>query len=83
MHGSGSLLSISVVALAHTVCSPRVFAASLIPSRETPSVVANKVSTESPPYTLCLNIYISFASKLRHIAWSHVAYKTEDSFLNI
>ena len=42
MQGKGASPSTIVVALAHVVCKPSVFAASLIPNRETPSVVAKK-----------------------------------------
>ena len=42
MQGRGASLKIEVVALAHVVCNPKVFAASLMPSRDTPSVVAKQ-----------------------------------------
>lgn len=42
MQGRGALLRMVVVAFAHVVCNPSVFAASLIPNRDTPSVVAEQ-----------------------------------------
>jgi hypothetical protein len=53
MHGSGALFNVPVVALAHVVCNPKAFAASLMPSRDTPSVVAKQsFDRESKVYSL-------------------------------
>ena len=42
MQGKGASLNTVVVVLALVVYKPKVFAASLIPSRDTPSVVAKQ-----------------------------------------
>lgn len=52
MHGRGTLLRMVVVAFAHVVCNPSVFAASLIPNSETPSVVAKQ------SFDIYLEVYI-------------------------
>lgn len=53
MQGSGASPSISMAALAQVVCNPRVLAASLMPSKETPSVVAKQsFDRESKEYSL-------------------------------
>lgn len=53
MQGKGASLSIMGVVLAHVVCKPRVLAASLIPNKDTPSVVAKQsFDRESKEYPL-------------------------------
>lgn len=58
MQGKGASVSIMVVALAHVVCNPRVLAASLIPNKDTPSVVAKQsFDREYKEYSLPKNLH--------------------------
>ena len=68
----GTSPSTIVVALAHVVCKPSVFAASLIPNRETPSVVAKQsFDRESKEYSLPKYLH-TICKQAMHIAWNHV-----------
>lgn len=82
MQGRGASLNTVVVALALVVCKPKVFAASLIPNKDTLLLSQSKVSTKNPKSTLCRNIYIPFVGKLYRIAYYHVEIPHENhSFL--
>ena len=67
MQGSGVSLSSTTFVLAHTVSSPKVFAVSLIPSIETPSVVAKQsFDRESKEYSLPKYLQIIYKQVMPH-----------------
>ena len=67
MQGSGVSLSSSIVALAETVWNPNIFAASLMPSMETPSVVAKQIfDRESKEYSLPKYLHIICKQVIPH-----------------
>lgn len=67
MQGKGASPNIVVVALALTVCNPSVLAASLMPSMDTPSVVAKQsFDRESKEYSLPKYLQIIYKQVMPH-----------------